>query len=222
MQNLNFQNRILLIGSGGHCHSVMDTLQHNMQYDRIGVIAKDEDIFKNLMNDRILSDYVIGTDADLPRLFQEGWNNAFVTLGSIGNPVGRKKIASVLKDIGFQLPPIIDSTAVVSEMVNIGSGVFVGKKAVINIGCNVGDCAIVNTGAIIEHDCNIGAFAHISPGTVICGQVTVGNDSHIGAGTIVRQGIRIGENALIGAGSVVVRDIPDNVKAYGNPCRVVE
>ena len=50
----------------------------------------------------------------------------------------------------------------------------------------------------------------------------VGNDSHVGAGSVVRQQINIGNDVLIGAGSVVVKDIPDNVKAFGNPCKVVE
>ena len=75
---------------------------------------------------------------------------------------------------------------------------------------------------MIEHDCEIGEFAHISPGTVICGQVHIGMDSHIGAGSVVRQQIRIGSDVLIGAGSVVVKDMPNHVKAYGNPCRVAE
>ena len=42
----------------------------------------------------------------------------------------------------------------------------------------------------------------------------------IGAGAVVCPGVTIGENSVIGAGSVVTRDIPANVVAYGNPCRV--
>ena len=43
----------------------------------------------------------------------------------------------------------------------------------------------------------------------------------IGAGAIILPGISIGENSVIGAGSVVTRDIPPNVVAVGNPCRVM-
>ena len=43
----------------------------------------------------------------------------------------------------------------------------------------------------------------------------------MGAGSVVRQGISIGQTSLIGVGSVVVKDVPDGVKAFGNPCRVV-
>ena len=44
----------------------------------------------------------------------------------------------------------------------------------------------------------------------------------VGAGSVVRQQIVIGNNTLIGAGSVVVKNIPEGVQAYGNPCKVVE
>ena len=44
----------------------------------------------------------------------------------------------------------------------------------------------------------------------------------MGAGSSVIQQVKIGESSIIGAGSVVVKDIPSMVKAYGNPCRVVE
>ena len=51
--------------------------------------------------------------------------------------------------------------------------------------------------------------------------ITVGSDVWIGAGVQVMPGVTIGSNVVIGAGAVVVKDIPDNVVAVGNPCRVV-
>ncbi len=51
--------------------------------------------------------------------------------------------------------------------------------------------------------------------------VVIGKNAWIGAGVIIVPGVRIGENAVIGAGSVVTRDIPANVLAAGNPCRVL-
>lgn len=51
--------------------------------------------------------------------------------------------------------------------------------------------------------------------------ITVGNDVWIGAGVQVMPGVTIGSNVVIGGGSVVVHDIPDNVVAVGNPCRVI-
>ncbi|RJX69514.1 sugar O-acetyltransferase [Vibrio sinensis] len=51
--------------------------------------------------------------------------------------------------------------------------------------------------------------------------VTIGNNVWIGAHSVVLPGVTIGENSVIGAGSIVTKDIPANVVAVGNPCRVV-
>ena len=51
--------------------------------------------------------------------------------------------------------------------------------------------------------------------------IVIGEDAWIGAGAIVCPGVTIGARAVIGAGSVVVADVPPDVVAAGNPCRVV-
>lgn len=50
--------------------------------------------------------------------------------------------------------------------------------------------------------------------------VHIGKNCWIGAGALIMPGVTIGDNSVIGAGSVVTKDIPANVIAYGNPCRV--
>lgn len=51
--------------------------------------------------------------------------------------------------------------------------------------------------------------------------VYIGENAWIGAGVIIMPGVHIGKNTVIGAGSVVTKDIPDNVVAVGNPCKVL-
>lgn len=51
--------------------------------------------------------------------------------------------------------------------------------------------------------------------------VYIGENTWIGAGVVIVPGIHIGKNTVIGANSVVTKDIPDNVLAVGNPCRVL-
>ena len=51
--------------------------------------------------------------------------------------------------------------------------------------------------------------------------VRIGKNCWIGAGALILPGVTIGENVVIGAGSVVTKDIPSNVVAVGNPCRVL-
>ncbi|MDO5133171.1 MAG: sugar O-acetyltransferase [Eubacteriales bacterium] len=51
--------------------------------------------------------------------------------------------------------------------------------------------------------------------------VWIGENAWIGAGAVILPGVHIGKNTVIGAGSIVTKDIPDNVVAVGNPCRVL-
>ncbi|MBU3217499.1 galactoside O-acetyltransferase [Clostridium estertheticum] len=59
------------------------------------------------------------------------------------------------------------------------------------------------------------------PGTQFSIPVRIGNNVWIGSNVVILPGITIGDNSVIGAGSVVTHDIPENVVAVGNPCRVL-
>lgn len=52
-------------------------------------------------------------------------------------------------------------------------------------------------------------------------EITIGNDVWIGGNTVIVLGVKIGSGVVIGAGSVITKDIPDNVIAAGNPCKVI-
>lgn len=206
--------KLLLLGGGGHCKSVLDTLFALSEFDQIGIVDAAEQT--------VLGVSVVGTDEDLPRLKEQGWQYAFVSVGSVGNTALRRQLYRKIQEFGFHIPTIVDPTAMVAKESVLKEGCFVGKQAIINADSCIGTCAIINSGAIVEHEVRIGDFTHISPGAVLCGQVKVGNDSHIGAGSVVKQQIVVGNNTIIGIGSVVVKDMGDRVKAWGNPCRVVE
>lgn len=209
--------KILLVGGGGHCKSVLDSLLELNTYLEIGIIDK-----KDKIGSSVLGIPVIGCDDDLPVLFDNGYKYAFVTVGSIGNPSLRIKLYNILSDIGYEIPYIIDPSAKVSKYAKIEQGVFIGKRSIVNAGSLIQKGSIINSGAIVEHDCQIGAFSHIAPGAVLGGEVIVGENSHIGLNATIRQQVNIGSNSLIGMGSVVLKNIADNVIAYGNPCREVK
>ena len=91
--------------------------------------------------------------------------------------------------------------------------------------------------SIIGKDCLFGAnvtvvdtdFHHINPAlrhnSNACHRdakpVAIGDNVFVGMGAMILKGVSIGDNSVIGAGSVVSKDIPANVIAAGNPCRVI-
>lgn len=206
--------RLLLIGGGGHCASVLDSVLRAGEYEKVGIVDGNASV-------SIMGVSVAGSDGDLPELLKNGWTHAFISVGSIGDVKLRRKLYSMVKELGFAVPSIIDPSAVIAGNADIAEGVFIGKNSVVNTGAVIGTCAIINTSSVVEHDCSVGEFCHVSPGAVLLGNVKVGNNTHIGAGSVVRQGTKIDEDVLVGQGSNVVSDIESGVTAFGNPCRVV-
>lgn len=206
---------MLMVGAGGHCRVILDCLDVKV-FDSVGVIAQSKfEVGQNLNGAPI-----IGTDEDLPYLFEQGYQSAIIAVGSTSNPKRRMELYHTLKEIGFAFPAIIDKSVIVSSKeVFIGEGVFISKGVIINTGAAIESFSILNTGCIIEHDCKIASFVHIAPGSSLSGGVSVGMGSHIGTGTSIINNCNIGECTIIGAGSVVVNDIDSHVKAFGVPCR---
>ncbi len=143
---------------------------------------------------------------------------------AIGNNFSRKDVVYGLRSDGKSLifPTVGHPSAQISNRASYGEGVMFCAKSVIITGAHIGEFAIINTGATVDHDCFIGDFAHIAPGVNLCGTVMIGNRTLVGVGSSVRPDITIGSDTIIGAGSVVVNDIPSDVLAYGNPCRVIK
>lgn len=209
--------KLLLIGGGGHCKSVIDSLLQTNEYDELGIIDKKENIGR-----RILDVPIIGCDGDLNLLQKQGFQYAFVTLGSVGDPFLRIKLFNLIELNGFAIPNIIDPSALISRFVKLETGIFIGKNVTVNTCASIGKGSIINTSSIIEHDCEIGEFSHLASGAVLCGGVKIGENSHIGASSTVKQQVKIGANSIIGMGSVVLKDIGDNRIAYGNPCKEIK
>ncbi|WP_235853228.1 acetyltransferase [Luxibacter massiliensis] len=213
----NMKKKLLLIGGGGHCKSILDTLYRCDGYHDIGIIEQ-----KLCVGYKVLDTPVIGTDDDLVSLLRDGYTDAFISVGSIGDPTLRKKLHKKISDIGFFIPNIIDSSSYIGLDCQLGCGIFIGKNVVINASVTIGDAAIINTGAVIEHDCQIGDFVHIAPRAIICGDVCIGNNSHIGANSTIIQGTKIGNNVIIGISSAVVKSVPDFQKYCGVPARMMK
>lgn len=207
--------KLLLVGGGGHCRSVIDSL-NKTGFDNIGIIDKEENKEKN-----IYGVPYIGSDENFQELRNKGYTHAIITVGSIGNTEHRKRLQLMLSQYGYQFFSVVDSSSIVSEHASIGQGCFVGKGAIINAGVVISDHCIINSGVVLDHDVRVESFVHIAPGSSISGGVKISSSAHIGTGSSVIQGISVGCNTIVGAGSVVLSDLPDAVVAYGNPCKIV-
>jgi sugar O-acyltransferase (sialic acid O-acetyltransferase NeuD family) len=116
---------------------------------------------------------------------------------------------------------IIHKSSQISTTTNLGYGCLINSLVSIAAHSNIGNFVTINRNSTIGHHTIIGDYVSINPGVNVAGNVIIGNNTLIGMGTNIIDGIKIGKNSIIGAGSLVTKDIPDNVIAYGNPCKII-
>lgn len=204
-------NSVVLVGGGGHCKSVIDSL-YSMGYGSKDLLVLDHNL---KINSEILGVKVVGTDEDLRNLYLLGIRKAFITVGSVGNTKARERIVDVFTQIGFDFVNVIDKSSNVASDVEIGKGVFIGKGSIVNSSTIIGNYCIVNSNTTIEHDCKIGDFSHVSPGAVLNGNVKIGCRVHIGSNSSIREGVTIIDDVIIGMGSIVLSNISKPGTYYG-------
>ena len=111
-----------------------------------------------------------------------------------------------------------------------GSHIEVGDNFFANYNCSIIDVAKVTIGNNVMLAPNVAIYTAghpIHPDSRNSAyeygiKVTIGSNVWIGGNVVINPGVTIGDNVVIGAGSVVTRDIPANVVAVGNPCRVMK
>lgn len=110
-----------------------------------------------------------------------------------------------------------------------GSNIYIGENFFANYGCVILDVCRVDIGNNVMLAPGTGLFtaAHpIDPDVRISGleygrPIKICDNVWLGAGTKVNPGVTVGKNSVVGSGSVVTKDVPENVVAAGNPCRVI-
>lgn len=111
-----------------------------------------------------------------------------------------------------------------------GYNIEIGNNFYSNHNLVILDCAKVKFGDNVFVAPNCGFYTACHPinadirntGLEYALPITVGNNVWIGGNVVVLAGVTIGDNVVIGAGSVVTKNIPSNVIAVGNPCRVLK
>ena len=110
-----------------------------------------------------------------------------------------------------------------------GYNITTGEKVFFNFNCVVLDVAPVTIGSRTLFGPNVQIYTATHPldskerasGVEFAKPISVGADVWIGGSAILCPGVSIGDRSIIGAGSVVTKDIPADVIAAGNPCKII-
>jgi sugar O-acyltransferase (sialic acid O-acetyltransferase NeuD family) len=189
--------KIILIGGGGHCKSVIDVIEQEAKFEIIGIIDKPK-----LLGSKVLGYSVVGSDLDLNRLAKK-YKYALITVGQIKTALIRIKLFNLAIKSGFTLASIISPKAYISKHSRIGMGTIIMHHAIVNANSFIGDNCIINTKALVEHDCSISDHCHISTNATINGGNQIGSKSFIGSNVTTKEYIKIESNSFIKAGSLI-------------------
>ena len=109
-----------------------------------------------------------------------------------------------------------------------GFNIHLGERVYFNFNCAVLDVCPVHIGAYTLFGPDVQIYTPMHPFDAKLRRqqeygkpVEIGSDVWVGGGAIILPGVTIGSRSVIGAGSVVTRDVPADVFAAGNPCRVI-
>lgn len=110
-----------------------------------------------------------------------------------------------------------------------GSNIYLGEGVFFNFNCVVLDVMKVTIGDRTLFGPNVQIYTATHPldhlergkGFEFAKPVTIGEDVWIGGSVVICPGVTIGSRSVIGAGSVVTKDIPEDVIAAGNPCKII-
>jgi maltose O-acetyltransferase len=109
-----------------------------------------------------------------------------------------------------------------------GSNIQLGERVFFNFNCVVLDVCSVQVGDYTLFGPGVQIYTATHPLNAdlrrrqeFARPIEIGADVWVGGGAILCPGIKVGARTVIGAGSVVTRDVPPNVFAAGNPCRVI-
>jgi sugar O-acyltransferase (sialic acid O-acetyltransferase NeuD family) len=206
--------KIVLFGGGNQVHYTLDIIEKQGLYKVIGIIDSVHDIGSERFGYK-----VIGRQEDIKSLIEEyGIEGGIITIGDnwIRYYVSQQ-IKSLVRD--FEFVNAIHPSVVIGNNVQIGTGVVAMAGVIINPMAKIGNHTFFATGSQIEHDCIIEDFASVSAGSILGGYVQIKKYSAITLNVTILDRLIIGENCVVGSGSLVLKDIPDNILAYGNPCK---
>lgn len=146
------QMNLLILGAGSHGREVYEVAEGLRIFNKIA-----------FLDDKEIGAAIIGKC----EFFEQYLDNYPIAIPGVGNNELRKQWLEELTEVGFVIPTIIDSSAVVSKDAQVGYGTVVCARAVINREATVGNGCIVSSGAVIARNAHMPDWAFINSGETL-------------------------------------------------------
>lgn len=206
--------KIIVVGAGSQGATVADILQRARDAGAAAVPAGFVDDTPELIGTMVLGLPVVGAVSSLATI----QHDAIVI--AIGDNRLRRIVTERLVAGGERLATAIHPFTSIAPTARIGEGSMISAGVMVQPQATIGRGVMLSTKSSVDHDSVLGDFVHLSAGATVGGKVRIGEETLIALGASVTSGMRVGARTIVGAASVVVRDIPDDVIAFGVPARV--
>lgn len=197
-------NKVMIVGCGGHSKSVMDVILFNGISNDIVFLDN-----KAQRNEKIACYNVVNKLSSCYNKY-----NFFCGIGD--NNLRRSSFKK------FDFKKLISHDSYIGYKSVIGKGSFIAHGAHIGPFVKIGKGCIINTNCVIDHEATIGDFSHVSVNCTVCGKVIIGKNVFVGAGTVVKDNINICNDVIIGCNSNIINDIKQSGIYVGNPVRKIK
>ena len=205
------EKEIIIIGSSGHAKTIIDIIEKENKYKIIGLI----DDYRKI-GEKTFGYNILGGLENINK-----FSNIRKAIIAVGDNFSRKKIKQRIEH-KFNFIQAIHPSSTIGKNVKIGDGTAIMAGAIINPSTAIGKHCVVNTNSSLDHDCFMDDYASLAPNVTTGGNVIIGKNSSICLGANIINDITIGQNTIIGAGSCVLKNISDNIIAYGIPCKKIK
>lgn len=205
---------IVVYGAGGHAMILLDLLERTKSFRIMGLIGADSELKESMMGYPVFKG-----EEHLDRFLNQGVINVALGIGGLTDNGKRRSVYHKLKSMGFNLPNIIDSSAIVSQYVTFGDAVVVFPGVIINAEVSIGNNVIIATGSSVDHESVIKDHVLVSAGVTIGAGNLIHESALIGLGSKLVSHVAVGKGVLVGAGAVVVKDILEAGTYVGLPAR---
>lgn len=195
----------------GHAGVVLNIIKEHNLFEIVGFF--DDNV---PAGSKVMGIPVLGKISDFPNNLPRGVTHFHVCTG---NNNLRQNCYDLIKKNNFKLINVIHPSAIISEEVILGEGIFIGPNVVIVNSSKIGDNVLINTAATIDHNNILENHVFVGPGCHTSGRVHLKENCFLGAGAIVIPDVIVGSNSIVGAGAVVISDVPDNITVVGVPAK---
>jgi sugar O-acyltransferase (sialic acid O-acetyltransferase NeuD family) len=207
---------IVIFGGGYSANCCIEIIELLNEYNIVGMIDSLAEVGSQRYGYKI-----IGRQEYIAELIKD--YNIQAGVIAIGDNYSRKIVFDEIKSKvpQFKFINAIHPTAHIGRNVKLGKGIIVREGAIVSTDCIIGDFCIINASSVLGHNSVIEEFSLFSTGSVSGGKVLLKKFSSVTVGVVIIDRITVGENTVVGSGAIVLKDLPDNVVAYGVPAKVI-